>query len=163
MPDATQQQSASCIYEGLVHHRRREPIEHSFRYPLFMMFLDLDELPRLFNNRWLWGYESRTAAVFRRSDHFGDPNVPLAQCVRELVTEKTGSAPGGPIRMLAHLRYFDHGVRFQLFYRRILEHARRIGVYRPGRPPRPEPGARPPLAARARAAPGPVQLELFPG
>jgi predicted metal-dependent hydrolase len=64
---------------------------------------------------------------------------------------------------LAHLRYFDHGVRFQLFYRRILEHARRIGVYRPGRPPRPEPTARAPLAARASAAPRPVQLELFPG
>lgn len=64
---------------------------------------------------------------------------------------------------LAHLRYFDHGVRFQLFYRRILEHARRIGVYRPGRPPRPEPTARAPLAARARTAPRPVQLELFPG
>ena len=64
---------------------------------------------------------------------------------------------------LAHLRYFDHGIRFQLFYRRILEHARRIGVYRPGRPPRPEPTARAPLAPRASAAPQPVQLELFPG
>jgi predicted metal-dependent hydrolase len=64
---------------------------------------------------------------------------------------------------LAHLRYFDHGVRFQLFYRRILEHARRIGVYRPGRPPCPEPTARAPLTARASAAPRPVQLELFPG
>jgi predicted metal-dependent hydrolase len=64
---------------------------------------------------------------------------------------------------LAHLRYFDHGVRFQLFYRRILEHARRIELYRPGRPPCPESTARAPLAPRARAAPRPVQLELFPG
>ena len=106
MPKENGQPAGSCIYEGLVHHRRREPIEHSFSYPLFMMFLDLEELPHLFQDRWLWGYESRTAAVFRRADHFGDPNVPLAQSVRELVIEKTGSAPDGPIRLLAHLRYF---------------------------------------------------------
>ena len=34
---------------------------------------------------------------------------------------------------LAHLRHFNHGKRFQAFYRRILEHARREGIYRPGR------------------------------
>ena len=38
--------SASAVYEGSVRHRRFEPIEHSFRYPLFLMYLDLDELPR---------------------------------------------------------------------------------------------------------------------
>ncbi len=34
---------------------------------------------------------------------------------------------------LAHLRHFNHGKRFQAFYRRILEHARREGIYKPGR------------------------------
>jgi hypothetical protein len=33
---------------------------------------------------------------------------------------------------LAHLRHFNHGKRFQAFYRRILEHARRERIYRPG-------------------------------
>src|SRR5512134_531600 len=33
---------------------------------------------------------------------------------------------------LAHLRHFNHGRRFQSFYRRILDHARREGIYRPG-------------------------------
>jgi hypothetical protein len=33
---------------------------------------------------------------------------------------------------LAHLRHFNHGRRFQALYRRILEHARREGIYRPG-------------------------------
>ena len=32
---------------------------------------------------------------------------------------------------LAHLRHFDHGPRFHELYRRILSHARRLGVYRP--------------------------------
>jgi len=35
---------------------------------------------------------------------------------------------------LAHLRYFDHSPRFWNYYRRILNEARRLGYYRPGRP-----------------------------
>ncbi len=60
---------------------------------------------------------------------------------------------------LAHLRYFDHGMRFQRFYRRILEHARHIGLYRPG----PRRRAGPPRHTRLapRPAPAPRQLELF--
>ncbi|MDX1388724.1 MAG: Wss1p-related putative metallopeptidase [Acidobacteriota bacterium] len=33
---------------------------------------------------------------------------------------------------LAHLRYMDHSIRFQKLYHRILEEARRRGIYRPG-------------------------------
>ncbi len=32
---------------------------------------------------------------------------------------------------LAHLRHFNHGQRFQALYRKILEDARAIGIYRP--------------------------------
>ncbi|MGH6693185.1 MAG: Wss1p-related putative metallopeptidase, partial [Gammaproteobacteria bacterium] len=32
---------------------------------------------------------------------------------------------------LAHLRHMNHGLRFQAFYRRILDYARRSGIYRP--------------------------------
>jgi DUF1365 family protein len=35
----------SCIYEGRVRHKRTEPALHQFEYRLFMMYLDLDELP----------------------------------------------------------------------------------------------------------------------
>lgn len=33
---------------------------------------------------------------------------------------------------LAHLRHFDHSLRFQRFHRRVLEEARRRGWYQPG-------------------------------
>ena len=41
----------SAIYEGRVRHRRFSPVPHAFSYRLFMMYLDLDELPTLFENR----------------------------------------------------------------------------------------------------------------
>jgi hypothetical protein len=70
---------------------------------------------------------------------------------------------------LAHLRHFNHGARFQAFYVKLLEWARREGIYRPGRAarvPRPEraPKAppRPPTHTRPnRSITGPVQLDLF--
>ena len=67
----------SCIYEGRVRHTRRTPAEHSFEYRLFLMYLDLEELPRLFSKRWLWSASGPAVARFRRSDHIGDPAMHL--------------------------------------------------------------------------------------
>jgi predicted metal-dependent hydrolase len=64
---------------------------------------------------------------------------------------------------LAHLRHFNHGLRFRSFNQRIVEWARQAGIYRPGDEPRARP--RPPAPERAaRSAPppaGPRQLTLF--
>jgi uncharacterized protein len=99
---------ASCLYEGVVHHRRMEPFEHAFRYRLFCVYLDLDELDRVFSSRWFWSTSRPALAWFRRQDHFGDPAEPLAESVRRLVEEQTGRRPAGPIRVLTHLRYFGY-------------------------------------------------------
>ena len=83
----------SCIYEGQVSHTRTSPVTHRFSYRLFMMYLDLDELPSLFRKRWFWS-DSRTAlARFRRSDHLGPSEMPLAEAVRQRV-ESEYARPG---------------------------------------------------------------------
>lgn len=99
---------ASCIYEGWVRHRRHAPHAHAFRYRMYMLYLDLDELDRVFAGRWLWSMNRRNLAQFRRSDYLGDPNVPLADAVRARARDVLGRAPAGPIRLLTHLRYFGH-------------------------------------------------------
>jgi hypothetical protein len=98
----------SCIYEGTVRHRRYRPRPNHFQYRLFFMYLDLAELPRLFDMHPLWSFGTPNLAWFKRSDHFGDPRMPMDQAVRALVEERTGRRPAGPIRMLTHLRYFGH-------------------------------------------------------
>jgi predicted metal-dependent hydrolase len=70
---------------------------------------------------------------------------------------------------LAHLRHFNHGLRFQRFYQQILEYARGERIYAPGRAPAlPAAASAPPRRtaqqvtrplAGARAAP--LQLALF--
>ncbi len=98
----------SCIYEGTVRHRRYRPRPNHFQYRLFFMYLDLAELPRIFDQHCLWSGDRPNLAWFRRGDHFGDPAKRMDQAVRDLVQERTGQRPAGPIRMLTHLRYFGH-------------------------------------------------------
>ena len=59
----------SCIYEGRVSHARTAPAKHQFDYRLFMMYLDLDELPTVFRGRWFWSVSRPALARFRRDDH----------------------------------------------------------------------------------------------
>jgi DUF1365 family protein len=80
------------------------------------MFLDLKELPTLFDNHPLWSYQRLNVAYFRRKDHFGDPFVPMDTAVRDLVQTQLGNRPGGPIRLLTHLRYFGYCFNPASFY-----------------------------------------------
>lgn len=116
----------SAIYEGAVRHRRFSPVSHSFSYRLFMMYLDLDELPTLFAGRWLWSAERSNVASFKRTDHVGDPSIPLDQSTRQLVEARTGFRPVGPIRLLTHLRYFGYIFNPVSFYFCFDEADRRV-------------------------------------
>lgn len=107
----------SCIYEGAVSHRRRVEADHAFRQNLFMMYLDLDELDHVFNGRWLWSHSRFAFARFRRSDHFGDQQQSLDDCVRQLVDERLGFRPTGSVRLLTNLRYGGYLINpVSLFY-----------------------------------------------
>jgi DUF1365 family protein len=106
----------SCIYEGRVSHARKAPVAHAFGYRLFMLYLDLTELPKVFAGRWLWSTERPALAWLRRADYLGDPREPLDESVRQLVAAETGRRPAGPIRLLTHLRYFGYGFNPVSFY-----------------------------------------------
>lgn len=107
----------SCLYEGWVRHRRHAPRRHEFRYPLFMLWLDLSELDEVFTGRWLWSTRGPNLAWFRRADYCGDPALPLDEEVRQEVLRQTGQRPTGAIRLLTHPRYFGYGFNpISLYY-----------------------------------------------
>ena len=108
--------SNSCLYRGRVRHRRFAPTRHEFVYSLFMLYIDLDELPGLFERFWLWSSRGPNLAWFRRTDHLGDPQQSLADSVRDLVEQRCGQRPQGPVRLLTQLRYFGHGFNPVSFY-----------------------------------------------
>ncbi len=81
-----------------------------------MVYLDLAELDQVFRGRWLWSTRRSALARFDRADHFGDPGMPLDRAVRDLVEQRTGRRPFGPIRLLTHLRYFGYCFNPVSFY-----------------------------------------------
>jgi DUF1365 family protein len=108
--------TASAVYEGWIRHRRFEPIEHDFRYRLYLMYLDLDELPGVLDRYPLFSARRPAPARFRRADFIGDPARPLAECARDTVEEETGHRPAGPVRLLANLRFLGHVFNPVSFY-----------------------------------------------
>jgi DUF1365 family protein len=108
--------TASAVYEGTIRHRRFEPVEHEFSYRLFLMYLDLGELPGVLDPFPGWSARRPAPARFRREDFMGDAARPLGECARDAVEAATGSRPAGPVRLLAGLRYLGHSFNPVSFY-----------------------------------------------
>lgn len=106
----------SAIYHGWLRHRRHAPRPHAFRMPLAMLYLDLAELDEVFRGRWLWSAQRPAFAWFDRRCHLGDPARPLDEAVRDLVEQRRGRRPLGPVRLLTHPRYAGHGFNPVSFY-----------------------------------------------
>jgi DUF1365 family protein len=95
--------TASCLYEGTIHHRRAQP-RTEFTHRLALAYIDLDELPALLDGRLV---SPRPGPLrFRRRDYLGDPAVALQVAVRDRVAELSGARPAGPIRLLTQLSSF---------------------------------------------------------
>jgi len=93
-----------------------------------MMYLDLEELPAVFDGRWLWSSVAPAAAWFRRADYLGDEGVELSEAVRREAERLTGHRPRGPIRMLTHLRYLGYVMNPVTFYYCFAEDGDQIDV-----------------------------------
>ncbi len=98
----------SCIYEGIVTHCRRRPVRHEFQYRLYMVYLDLDELPELVGPGRLIANRRFAGRAFLPSDHLFDRSQPLGDEVRRLIQQQTGQSPRGPIRLLTQLRLLGY-------------------------------------------------------
>ncbi|MFB9145180.1 DUF1365 domain-containing protein [Halomonas alkalicola] len=123
----------SRIYRGSLRHRRFLPRHHAFSYQVWMAWLDLDELPGLFDG--VPGFSARRPALarFRREDYLKDylkddlkddlkgeltpHDRPLKQAVREELERQLGFAPDGRICLLTQLRTFGVGFNpISLYY-----------------------------------------------
>ena len=106
----------SCLYVGHIQHRRHLPKRNEFNYRTYMLFLDLDELPKVFDPFWLWSTKRPALAWFRRQDFHGNPTRSLSECVRDTVFKHTAQRPTGPIRLLTQLRVFGYSFNPVSFY-----------------------------------------------
>lgn len=96
------------MYEGWVGHTRRTPHVHRFRKKLFLLYLDLAELPDLFDRFWFWSARRWAPVRFKRSDYLGPENIPLRQAVAQRIEAAGLPIPSGPVRVLTQMRQLGY-------------------------------------------------------
>jgi uncharacterized protein len=105
----------SAIYLGRLTHRRYRPKPHAFSYPLYMLYLDLDQLSALPPSPW-FGIEKARPLSFRRRDYLGRSSRPLKDEVLDEVERTLGFRPGGPVGLLTQVRAFGYVFNPVSFY-----------------------------------------------
>ena len=93
----------SAIYQGNVVHRRYQVADHAFRYPMYFLGLDLDEVETISDNFRFFSINRFNMLNFKRSDYFGDPAQPLKQSVLEQV-----ETLGGDISLVDQVIFLGH-------------------------------------------------------
>ena len=98
----------SSLCAGTVTHVRDGVPAHRFSYPLYMLLLDLDELPELGRRLRLFGHNRPRPLSFRDRDHLGDDARPLREKVEAVLRAEGIHPPGGRILLLTLPRVFGY-------------------------------------------------------
>jgi DUF1365 family protein len=99
---------ASSLCRGSVTHQRTSGPAHGFRYGLFMLLLDLDELDEAEAGLRLFGRSRWRAFCFRAEDHLQGAAQPLREGVERLLRSEGVAPPGGRILLLTHARVLGY-------------------------------------------------------
>jgi uncharacterized protein len=106
----------SAIYTGRIRHRRFTPKTRVFNHRVTYFYIDLEEVPALFNRRFFFSSKSPSLFGFRRSAYLGPVELSLDEAVRRRVEKETGRRPSGPIRLLTQITYFGLSFNPVSFY-----------------------------------------------
>ena len=119
MKGSLKNQCASGIFKGQIRHRRFQPRSHAFTYPIFMLYLDLDELPELFAKKWYCSFSGFNLVRFKRGDFLSPKEPSLKKAVINKVADNVSSDLARSIcsvRALMHLRYLNVVFNPVVFY-----------------------------------------------
>ncbi|OZA79561.1 MAG: hypothetical protein B7X77_02725, partial [Caulobacter sp. 39-67-4] len=91
---------ASCLYTGMVMHRRFKPRAHRLNYRVFWSLFDLDELPHLPARLRLFSVDAFNLFAFYTKDHGDGSTRPLRQQVESHLAAAGIDLDGGAILLL---------------------------------------------------------------
>lgn len=98
----------SGVYEGAVYHRRLRPKVHAFRYRVFSLLLDLDELPLLHRRLRFFSHNRWNLFSFLDRDHGIDRTGTLSDWVHERLRTVGIEIPVRRIALLCYPRIFGY-------------------------------------------------------
>lgn len=113
------------IYRGAIRHRRIQPKHHSFRYPLALTLVDLNQLDSTVANSRLWSRQRRNLVSFFDQDYGkalvaqygqGQTDQPLIDALKIYVKQQIGADVSGKIQMLTQPRILGYTFNPVSFY-----------------------------------------------
>ncbi len=111
----------SRIFLGTLHHARRLDHALSFSYPMYMLWLDLDELSALDHSSRLFGYNRTRLLSIRDRDYISPDPEPIRTKLAKLLKQRGIDLPDGRVMLLTCARYLNYvfnPVSFYFAYRR---------------------------------------------
>lgn len=95
---------SSCAYVGHVVHKRLRPRQHGFRYGVFCLCLDVDEIEELGARSRLFSRNKPNLLSFHDRDFGAGEGVPVAKVARDLLKEAGLKHAGQRIELLCYPR-----------------------------------------------------------
>ena len=97
-------QLASCIYEGIVVHKRLKPCQHAFAYRVFALCLDVDEIDRIDRSLRFFSRGKRNLLGFWDVD-LGEPGTDFVGAkARRLLAQSDLARFGARIELVCYPR-----------------------------------------------------------
>ena len=99
---------SSCIYSGLVTHRRFKPKKHFFSYKTFSLLIDLNELKDIEKKIIFFSCNKLNILSFYNTDHGPRDGSSIKRWVEKTLLKSNINIKGGKIKLLCFPRFFGY-------------------------------------------------------
>ncbi len=106
--DGTVKDVSSALYVGTLQHRRLEPEENDFRYGVYQLLLNLDEIPQLDSRIPFFGHNGFNLTSFHDVDHLWEEARPVREKLARWLDERGRELPDGPVLLLTNARVLGY-------------------------------------------------------
>ncbi|MAQ70670.1 MAG: DUF1365 domain-containing protein [Alphaproteobacteria bacterium] len=103
-----QQVKKNCLYVGSVFHKRHKPFTHSFKYRVFSLFCDIEEMPALSDSLRLFSYNKFNLMGFYDKDHGPRNGDNLYKWIVDIANGRNIDINGGKIYFLGFPRILGY-------------------------------------------------------
>ena len=98
----------SCIYNGIVTHKRFKPVNHSLKYKTFSLLLDLDEIEKLAEKISIFSLDKFNIFSFYNKDHGARDGSPLKSWILENIKKFKIDNEITKVKLLCYPRIFGY-------------------------------------------------------
>jgi len=99
---------SSCIYSGLITHKRLKPKKHFFSYKTFSLLIDLSEVENIEKKIKLFSYNKFNILSFYNEDHGPRDGTSLSKWVNKTLKKSRINIKNGKIKLLCFPRFFGY-------------------------------------------------------